>query len=320
MIERGSSAAWVKGVLEMFASEGVDVGALLRDAGFEANALNDAQRRYSIDEVSLLWELAVQRSGKATLGLSKELAATYGKLGVVGHAMMSSPTLLAALERFARYLNVVSNAATFALTAAPEGHWFEFGHEGGERPVPRQRVEFVDPAPADSSVHEAVFGCPVRFGQAANRALLRRSDLALPLSARDPALAALHDRLIEDELEKLAAGALTSRRVRELLAARLCRAEPRREQIAAALNVSDRTLQRRLQAEGTTFQQLLDDTRRELAQKYLRRPRTPLRDVAELLGFEDQSNLFRACKRWFGESPGRYRARFEMPRAPRQSA
>jgi AraC-like DNA-binding protein len=160
----------------------------------------------------------------------------------------------------------------------------------------------------------------VRFGQAANRALLRRSDLALPLSARDPALAALHDRLIEDELEKLTAGAPTSLRVRDLLAARLCDAEPRREQIAAALKVSDRTLQRRLQAEGTSFQQLLDDTRRELAQKYLRRPRTPLRDVAELLGFEDQSNLFRACKRWFGESPGRYRARFDVPRSPRQSA
>lgn len=344
VIERGSSAAWVKGVLEMFAAEGVDVDALLRDAGFDAGVLNDTQRRFSIDEVSLLWEMAVQRSGKATLGLSKELAATYGKLGVVGHAMMASPTLLVALERFARFLNVVSNAATFALTAAPEGHWFEFGHEGGERPVPRQRVEFgvltmlsfcnwitardfnalvvefVDPPPADSSVHEAVFGCPVRFGQAANRALLRHSDLALPLSARDPAIAALHDRLVEDELEKLAAGTATSLRVRAMLAARLSGAEPRREQIAAALNVSDRTLQRRLQAEGTTFQQLLDDTRRELAQKYLRKPRTPLRDVAELLGFEDQSNLFRACKRWFGESPGRYRARFEVPRAPRQSA
>jgi len=344
VIERGSSAAWVKGVLEMFAAEGVDVDALLRDAGFDAGVLNDTQRRFSIDEVSLLWEMAVARSGKTTLGLSKELAATYGKLGVVGHAMMASPTLLVALERFARFLNVVSNAATFALTAAPEGHWFEFGHEGGERPVPRQRVEFgvltmlsfcnwitardfnalvvefVDAPPADSSVHEAVFGCPVRFGRAANRALLRHSDLALPLSARDPAIAALHDRLVEDELEKLAAGTATSLRVRALLAARLSGAEPRREQIAAALNVSDRTLQRRLQAEGTTFQQLLDDTRRELAQKYLRKPRTPLRDVAELLGFEDQSNLFRACKRWFGESPGRYRARFEVPRAPRQSA
>jgi AraC-like DNA-binding protein len=253
---------------------------------------------------------------------------------------MACPTLLAALERLARSMDVVSNAATFGLREAPEGYWFELGHAGGERPVPRQRtefgmltilsfcrwitghefnalaVEFVNPHPGDAGVHEAVFGCPVRFGQAANRALLRRTDLALPLSARDPAIAALHGRLVEEELERLD-GAPTSHRVRHLLASRLSGAEPRRDRIAAALKLSDRTLQRRLQAEGTSFQQLLDDTRRELAQEYLRKPRNSLSDVAELLGFEDQSNLFRACKRWFGVSPGRYRARFGA--APQKS-
>lgn len=333
MIERSSSSVWVRGVVEMFAAEGVDTAALLRDAGIARAALDDPARRFSIDEVSLLWERAVARSGKPTLGLNRELAAAYGKLGVVGYAMMACPTLLAALERMRCYLKVISSAATFELREAPEGCWFEFGHAGGERPVPRQRsefgvltmlcfcswitgrelsavaVEFTDPHPGDASVHEQVFGCPVRFSQVANRALLRHADLALPLSARDAGLAALQGRLVEDELERLEA-APTSQRVLRLLASRLPGAEPRRDEVAAALGMSERTLQRRLQAEGSSFQQLLDDTRRELAQHYLRKPRTSLQRVAELLGFEDQSNLFRACKRWFGESPGRYRARF----------
>ncbi len=332
MIERTSSSTWVRGVVEMFAAEGVDTTALLREAGIERTALDDPTQRISIDEVSLLWELAVAHSGKPTLGLNRELAAAYGKFGVVGHAMMACPTLLAALERMRRYLKVISSAATFELRDAPQGCWFEFGHAGGERPVPRQRSEFgvlsmlcfcswitgrelsavavelVGPHPGDASAHERAFGCPVRFGQLANRALLRRADLALPLSARDATIAALHDRLVEDELERLEA-APTSQRVLQVLARRLPGAEPRRDEVAAALALSDRTLQRRLQAEGTSFQQLLDDTRRELAQHYLRRPRTSLQRVAEMLGFEDQSNLFRACKRWFGESPGRYRAR-----------
>jgi AraC-like DNA-binding protein len=157
-----------------------------------------------------------------------------------------------------------------------------------------------------------VFGCPVRFGQIANRALLRHADLALPLSARDSAIAALHERIVEEELEKLD-GALTSRRVLHALASWFPGREPRREQVAEALRISDRTLQRRLRAEGTTFQQLLDDTRRELAQHYLRKPQNSLQHVAESLGFEDQSNLFRACKRWFGETPRRYRARLVAP-------
>jgi AraC-like DNA-binding protein len=333
VIERTSSSAWVRGVVEMFAAEGVDVDGLLRDAGFDRAALDDPAQRFSIDDISVLWELAVARSGKATLGLNRELAAAYGKLGVVGYAMMACPTLGEALDRLARYMKVVSNAATFDLHEAPEGCWFELGHAGGQRPVPRQRsefgmltvlsfcswitgrevnaerIEFVDPQPDDARVHESVFRCPVHFGQVANRALLRYADLALPLSARDSTIAALHDKLVEEELERLE-GAQTSRRVLHVLAGRLPGSEPRREEVAEALRMSDRTLQRRLHAEGTSFQQLLDDTRRELAQKYLRKPRSSLQHVAELLGFEDQSNLFRACKRWFGESPGRYRARF----------
>lgn len=336
MIARTSSSAWVRGVVEMFEAEGIDRAALFRDAGLNIDVLADPCGRFSIDDVSALWELAVARSGKATLGLSKELAARYGKLGVVGYAMLACPTLLSALQRLTRYMNVVSNAATCAVTEAPGGHWFVLGHAGGERPVPRQRVEFgmltllsfcgwitgrdlqprqiefVYPEPADLRAHAQAFACPLRFGQPANRALLDAEELAWPLAAHDPAMAALHAQLVEQALEGIEQ-APTSLRVREILAAGTLPADTRREQMAAALGISDRTLQRRLQAEGTSFQQLLDDTRRELAQQYLRTPRSSLGDVAARLGYEDQSNFFRACKRWFGESPGRYRARFLAP-------
>lgn len=334
MIARTSSAAWVKGVVDMFSAEGIDVEDLFDAAGLDSAALNDPAMRFLIDDVSVLWELAVARSGKATLGLSRELAMTYGNLDVVAYAMMTCETLLEGLNRLARYMNVVSDAATFALTPAEGGYWLELGHMGGERPVPRQRVEFgmlkvlthcswitgrdlralsiefVYPEPPDQRPHCEAFQCPLRFGQNANRALLRTADLALPLSGRNATLATLHERLAEQRLDALH-GARTSRLVLELIAARVAGPDLSREGIAAALHISSRTLQRRLEEEGTSFQQLRDDTRRELAQRYLREPGSnSLSRVAERLGFEDQSNLFRACKRWFGESPGRYRARF----------
>ncbi len=335
MIARTSSTAWVRGVADMFSAQGLDVQALFNDAALDIGVLDEPDGRFSIDDVSALWEMAVARSGNDTLGLSKELAITHGNLGLVRYAMMACPTLLAALERLVRYMNVVSNAATFSLTEDVDGYWVELGHQGGERPVPRQRVEFgmltvltscswftgrelvagvvefVYPEPVDSRPHREAFGCPVRFRQAANRALLRKADLALPLSARNKDMLVLHERLVEEELERLE-GARTSQQVLRLLKAGALRPEPRREQVAAALSISDRTLQRRLQAEATSFQQLLDETRRELAQQYLRKPNSPLKLVAELLGFEDQSNLHRACRRWFGESPGRYRARLSV--------
>lgn len=324
----------------MFEAEGVALSPLLAEVGITPQRLDDPTGRFSIDEVSLLWERAVARSGKPTLGLDPGLAAAYGKLGMVGYAMMACPTLHAALQRLLRAMDLVSNAATFELQDDPRGAWFVLGHLGGERPVPRQRlefgmltmlsfcswisgrefaplcIEFVYARPADTRVHEAVFKCPLVFGAPANRALLGWHDLQRPLPAHEPHIAALHERLVEEELQRLE-GAAVSARVRHLLATRLSTQlgapEPRREEVAAALKMSDRTLQRRLQAEGHSFQQLLDDTRRELAQLYLRRPDASIKRVAEQLGFEDPSNLFRACKRWFGESPGAYRARFLPP-------
>jgi AraC-like DNA-binding protein len=338
MIQRTSSSAWVSGVVEMFAAEGVDTDALFIEAGLNIARLNDPENRFSIDDVNLLWELAVARSGKTTLGLSRELAIAYSNPGLVRYAMMASPTLQVALERLLRYMSTISDAATTSMTPMGDSHWIELGLRGGERSAPRQRiefgsltlltlcswftgrelnaieVEFAYPPPPDASAHLRAFGCPVRFGAEANRALLRNADLALPLSARNRSMAALHDRLLDREIQLLE-GTSISLRVRNLLQSRPLRPEPRREQIALALGIGDRTLQRRLRTEGVSFQQLLDEIRREVAQQYLRQPGHSLKRVAEQLGFEDQSNLFRACKRWFGMSPGRYRDCLSSARA-----
>ena len=89
----------------------------------------------------------------------------------------------------------------------------------------------------------------------------------------------------------------------------LPKGDPRRIEIAGTLEMSERTLQRRLEAEGTSFQRLVDDTRRELARQYLAQTDMSLADAAYLLGFGDRSSFFRASKRWFGASPRHYRIR-----------
>jgi AraC-like DNA-binding protein len=76
--------------------------------------------------------------------------------------------------------------------------------------------------------------------------------------------------------------------------------------------MSERTLQRRLEEEATSFVQLLDDTRRELANQYLGRLHLSLAQAAYLLGFADQRSFFRACRRWFQLSPGQYRSQLQL--------
>lgn len=336
---RTSSAAWLEGVLSMFEAEGLDVPSLLRDAGFDPDSLHRQNARIPVDEITLLWQHALARAGRPTLGLHRDLAATHSKLGTVGHAMACSPDLGAALARLARYMAVISDATAFSLAHDARGCWLVMEHTGGSLPIPRQRVEyallttlmqcrwltrrelqplameFVYPAPADDRPHREAFGCAVRFDAPANRMLIATADLALPLPTHHPALGEMQEHLLDDQLNLLGQ-TTTSTLVCAEIARRLQHGEPRRQDVASGLGLAERTLQRRLQEESVSFQALLDRTRRELAQQYLAEERHTLTDVADLLGFVDSSNFFRACKRWFGVPPAQYRARIWDGAAP----
>jgi AraC-like DNA-binding protein len=334
---RTSSANWVQGILAMFASQGIDVPQLVRLAGIDARRLEQPAERFGADEVSRLWQLAVTQSGNATLGLDRALAARFVDFDVVAYAMLSCPDLRSGLESLARYMAVVSDAASFELQPEGDRDWLVLGGSGFTLPVPRQRyaygmlaimtlcqwltrrdvqplaVEFKFDEPAEAQRYRSEFGCTVRFGRPENRMLLARADLQATLPSRNPSMRELHEQVLRGLLAKLQAGA-TSHRVTAEIMRRLARGDPRREEIAASLALADRTLQRRLHAEHTSFQQLLDEARRELAGKYLAEDRYTLQQVADLLGFVDQSNFFRACRRWFGAPPGQYRRRLVQER------
>ncbi len=87
---------------------------------------------------------------------------------------------------------------------------------------------------------------------------------------------------------------------------------PTREDVAQQLHLSVRTLQRRLNDAGITFQQLVEDTRRELARRYLKESTVELSEAAFLLGYEDTNSFFRAFHDWEGTSPGEWRAQHTM--------
>jgi AraC-like DNA-binding protein len=169
-------------------------------------------------------------------------------------------------------------------------------------------VDFVYPAPKEPARHAAAFRCPIAFDAPSNRILFARSDMSAALPTFNPMLAELHERFAGDYLRHFD-HAQTSYRAREVIIRKLPGGEPRRDEIASELHLSERTLQRRLQEEATSFVQLLDETRRELAEQHLGRLQLSLAQAAYLLGFADQRSFFRACKRWFKVSPGQYRSR-----------
>ena len=331
MGRRMTSAVWVKGIAETFTAEGLDVRGVFAGAEIDLDGLDAPGMRLPTEKISRLWELAAERSGNPAIGLAQHRVAKPAAFDVVGYTMMSCANLVDGFERLVRYMLILSDALTMILSEERGTYRVTFELFGGERPVPRQRIEFIlitvltfcrwiagrevqllavelaYPAPADAAPYRDAFGCAPRFGASGNSLVFSLAELRQPLPTSNPILAEMHERYAGEYLRHFD-HALISYRVREVIIRRLPDGEPRRDAVASALHMSERTLQRRLEDEDTTFLQLLDDTRRELAEQYLGRLHLSLAQAAYLLGFADQSSFFRACKRWFEVSPGQYRS------------
>ncbi|MBC7499781.1 MAG: AraC family transcriptional regulator, partial [Herminiimonas sp.] len=252
-----TSVAWVKGMGELFEEEGLDVNALFSEAGLDETVRDDPDGRYPTEKVSLLWELAVMRTGDQMLGIAKARKAKPSNFDVVGYAMMSCPNLLASLECLVRYLRVVSEAATLLVHKEEGGYLAELQLFGGGQPVPRQRMEFdlltllsflrwisgrefsplwgefTYATPADPQIFNDAFKCPVRFNASANRLMFHHADLVAPLPTRNPSLAKLHAQFAGQYLTRLD-DKKTGHVVQELITRMLPSGEPRREDIASA--------------------------------------------------------------------------------------
>ncbi|MEO7107242.1 MAG: AraC family transcriptional regulator, partial [Rhodoferax sp.] len=177
-------------------------------------------------------------------------------------------------------------------------------------PLPPAPVSFTHAAPADTSEHHRLFGTDVEFGADANRARFDAALLTLPVPNADVSLYPVLQQHAEQLLrQKQRAQNDTGiiAQVRASIAHNLAQDRARLAAIAEDLRLSQRTLQRKLSDAGASFQQVLDLTRKELAQGYLRQRNLGLADIAFLLGFQEQSAFNHAFKEWTGESPGSYR-------------
>jgi AraC-like DNA-binding protein len=330
MNRRTASSAWVKGIATAIEAAGLDARALFCEAGMDFIALNNPAMRYPMKNICLLWELAAMRSNNPAIGLPSPGAVRPAIFDVVTYAMMSCENLHAGLERLVSHLPIVNDAASMTLMETCDGCWLRLTLYDDEQMVPRQcfefglvtvlnffswvtgqdikplAVELTHPAPVDPKPYRHAFRCPVRFGAPADQMFFSSDDLALPFSTSNEFLAKLHDQYVNERLDQLEHARIGSK-TRELIVNHLPNGYPLRSEIAQALCMSERTLQRRLQDEGTSFHELVDSARYNLAQRYLGQSNLTLAQATHLLGFSDQSAFFRACKRWFEMSPTQYR-------------
>jgi AraC-like DNA-binding protein len=127
-----------------------------------------------------------------------------------------------------------------------------------------------------------------------------------PLATANPELVRINDRIVTDYLAQLDRSDL-GMRVRSELIEHLPGGHVSEAEIANSLNVSLRSLQRKLREQGMTFKELVETTRRDLGLQYVRDPQHSFNEVAFLLGFTEPANFSRAFKRWYGKTPSQFR-------------
>jgi AraC-like DNA-binding protein len=170
------------------------------------------------------------------------------------------------------------------------------------------RIDVIYAEPADTREHARVLGCPLRFAQSCYRVVLPAAALDAPLIQPDPAMRELMQRLAEQQLRALPRGDDWLAQARALIARRLQQPPVEIDGVAATLALSTRSLQRRLHGEGLSFSQLVEQVRRDLAERHLADATLDLTDIALLLGYSEQSAFQRAFKRWTGATPAQWRA------------
>lgn len=311
---------------------GLDPAPLFRQAGISLAGTRASGTRLPQRATRQLWERAVAATGDPAIGLKVGRRIQPEGLHALGYAWMSSRTLADALQRFARYsrvlittpakVEVTSSDTSCQLTAefpdpAQQPHeagidatlvaLLTLGGKAAGHPV-RPRAVFVQhPCRTEPALYTAAFGVPVDFGAPANGIRLDRATSGAVLPTDNPDIAAAVDEVAERYMANLQPQPVAAT-VRNLLRELLPTGEVGQATVAGRLNCSLSTLQRQLQAEGLNYRALLDETRRSLAEAYLRDARFSQAEIAFLLGFSDQSNFSRAYRRWTGRSPGQFSA------------
>jgi AraC-like DNA-binding protein len=152
---------------------------------------------------------------------------------------------------------------------------------------------------------------PIHYSSDRNAIYFDKVDITQRLPTANAELARTNEKIIVDYLSRLDKNNITTQ-VKAKLLEILPSGHLTEEIILQSLHLSQRTLQRKLKEEGTTFKELLDETRRELAKEYVNDTSLSFSEITYLLGFSEQSNFTRAFKRWQGQSPSAYRGQMRM--------
>lgn len=331
------AALYARGLLDYLRGRGVDPAALYDPARLAELEQVRGHTEVSLTEWVGMFEVAIRALDDPELPLKAGASLRMRHLGVLGHVLMNCRVLGEVQRQLARYIRLLGQIGEPVLTLhGPEAHllwsWpyataphaavaqFMMGARAmfmrwlSNRPDLRYDGHFHFPAPRDRRVYEQVFGGQLAFDQPHSKMVFPVEYLELPVVSADEDLRLQVEAQAQAVLRKLSGEPEFVRSLKTVLAHNLARGQVALSEAAAAMDLSERTLQRRLGELDRSYQQVLDEVRRASAERYLRDTDTSLTQIAFLLGYGEQSSFHNAFKRWTRQSPGAWRRQRQRPR------
>lgn len=321
--------------LRMAESRGVDTTACLARAGIDPSVLQDARQRVPGQQLEQLLACLIPLSGDPCFGLHTSAFIQPASYSVLGYIAMNCATVGEALSRIPVYEKIVGDMGFTVTRALGENvcvqwncnftnplvrrhvienvlaSWTRYTRwMTGEETENPQEVWFEHGPPEDAAAlaeYQSLFRAPVRFNQSCSTLIVAPRQLQHALRQADPQLLATLLEHATQVLATLDRDESVSRQVKNLLRLQLKDELPRKELIARQLGMNARTLQRRLSEEGTSYQQVLNELRLELAQHYLRHSTLTIDEIGVRLGFAEPRSFHRSFKQWTGMTPGEFR-------------
>ena len=307
----------------------IDPEPIYKKAGIDPELRFNPLARVDIDCIDRLWQEATAVIEDPTFGVKMIEYWHPSMMGALGYAWLVSSTLRRAMGRIDRYIHAISQGLDTKLEDTPAGlklsifitdrvevqpqqhtlfvailmHMCRFNY--GDELIPTE-VNIARPKPDDASDITDFFRCDVNFDAEVNSLIIARSDADMELSSANKQIALMHDEMLMRYLVEIKTGDIVQQ-VQSIILDNLPDGQVTDKLVASELNLSERSMQRRLKEHKTTFRFLLDSVREMVAKQYIENPMSRMGDIAFLLGFSEQSAFSRAFKKWTGKSPVEYR-------------
>ena len=311
-------------------SYGLERGRLLEECGIDEDILSSPDNRFSVQQYDRLFSKAVELSGDSLFGLRLGQMVNIRTGNLATYLVWNCATLREALEKYIEYQKIIGEGIELFLSTQRENavvtlnvmnnivdnrYWFDSilsavcmaGRELTDAELKLKEVHFKSTEPELHEEYRKVFNCTLKWKMPSYAIIFNKKFLEAPLKQPNKKLMAMFEDEARFTLRKMTGNETYTEKVIKIINNIKFSENLKIEHVAQKIPVNVRTLQMKLKEENSSFQQIVDEMRKQIAVTHLKNKAASIKEISYFLGFSEPAAFQRAFKKWTGKTPGEFR-------------